>query len=108
MSFMPGDSKRGMPRFVEVEWMVADTRYETAWKNLANRSDKYSKEWISDVTTVNANAPQYIRRVDLTPILTPQLIEQVRQDSQNTQLKLTITFKYDQVEIKAEAYKWRK
>lgn len=108
MSFMPGDSKRGVPQFVEVEWMVATPQYDDEWKALSSRTDKYSKQWLTDVNAVNARAPHYTRRIDLTSIVTPALIEQVRANRANTQLKLTIRFNNDQVSIEARAEKWRK
>jgi hypothetical protein len=107
MSFMPGDGKRGMPRFVDVTWMVATAEYNAEWEVLSSRQDKYSKQWNADVDAVNARAPHYTRRIDLTPIITPELIAQVRADRQNTQLKVIITFNNDEVDIRAEAYKWR-
>jgi len=107
MAFMPGDGKRGIPTFVEVEWMVATPGYNEEWKILSSRSDKYSKSWIADVEAVNAKAPHYTKHIDLTLIITPTLVEQVRSNRQNTQLKLIITFNNDDVDIKAVAYKWR-
>jgi hypothetical protein len=107
MSFMPGDSKRGMPKFVDVEWMVATAEYEKEREALHSRNDRYSEQWIQDSKRSNQRAPHYTRRIDLTPIVTPDLVEQVRADRQNTQLKLIITFNNDEVDIQAVAYKWR-
>jgi hypothetical protein len=107
MVFMPGDSKHGLPTFVDVEWMVATPEYDEKWKILSSRGDKYSKQWIVDADAVNAKAPHHTKRVDLTSIITPELVDQVRLDRHNTQLKLIITFNNDDVDIKALAYKWR-
>lgn len=107
LTFMPSDSKHGLPKFVNVEWMVATPEYDEKWKNLSSRADKHSKPWIADVEAVNAKAPHHTKRVDLTPIITPELVDQVRLDRQNTQLKLIITFNNDDMDIKALAYKWR-
>jgi hypothetical protein len=107
MSFMPGDSKRGMPAFVDVKWMVATPEYDAEWKILSSRSDKYSKQWLRDVDAVNGKAPNYTKRIDLVNTITPELVAQVRADYKNTQLKLIITFNNDEVDIKAVAYKWR-
>jgi hypothetical protein len=104
---MPDDSKNSLPKFVEIEWMVATPEYKEEWKILSSRADKYSKQWIDDVGLVNAKAPHYIKRIDLTSITTPELVNQVRADRQNTQLKLVITFNNNDVDIKALAYKWR-
>lgn len=107
MTFMPGDSTRPVPEFVDVEWMVATEEYDQAWENLARRSDRYSPKWMADVDKVNADAPHYTRRINLTPILTPDLIAKVRADRRNTHLKLIITFNNETVDITAETEKWR-
>lgn len=107
MAFMPGDSKHRLPKFADVEWMVATPEYDEEWKILSSRTDKYSKQWIADADTANAKAPHHTKRVDLTSIITPELVEQVRADRLNTQLRLIITFNNDDVDIKALAYKWR-
>jgi hypothetical protein len=112
MAFMPGDSKRGMPTFVEVAWVVPTDDFDR-WAEeedqkpkgqlnkdeLAQRRAEFKKRWTAN--------PSHIKRIDLTPIITPELIEQVRADHQNTQLKLIITFNNEDVDIKAVAYKWR-
>lgn len=107
MSFMPGDSKRAVPQFVDVEWMVSTAEYRKEREALDSRSDRYSKQWMQDSTRTNQRAPHHTKRIDLTPIITPDLVERVRADRQNTKLKLIITFNNDQVDIKAEAEKWR-
>lgn len=107
MSFMPGDSQRGVPQFVEVEWMVATPEVESA-RALRNKEfKKYSEPWMQETDRINQQTPRYTRRVDLTPILTPELIAQVRANRQTTNLKLTITFDNDQVSIVAQPEKWR-
>ena len=107
MSFMPGDIKRGMPKFVEVEWMVATEEYQKEREILNSRNDLYSNQWIQDSKRSNQRAPHYTKRIDLTSIITPELIAQVRADYQNTQLKVIITFNNEDVSIQAMAYKWR-
>jgi hypothetical protein len=107
MAFMPGDSKHGLPKFVEVEWMVATVEYQQEREALNSRNDRYSDQWIIDSKRSNQRAPHYTKRVDLSSIITPELVEQVRSDRQNTQLKLIITFNNGDVDIKALAYKWR-
>ncbi len=108
MSFMPGDNKRGMPKFVEIEWMVATEEYQKEREMLHSRNDRYSKQWMQDSDRSNERAPHYTKRIDLTPIITPELIAQVRADSQNTELKVIITFNNDDVRIEAMAEKWRR
>ncbi|MDP2371420.1 hypothetical protein [Rhodoferax sp.] len=108
MSFMPDDSQRGVPQFVEVEWSVATPQIEAAQAIRNKNLDKYSEAWMQETDRINRMTPRYTRRIDLTPIVTPALIDQVRADRANTQLKLTITFNNDQVSITARAEKWRK
>jgi hypothetical protein len=112
MSFMPGDSKRGMPKFVEVEWDETTPESESALAEIPERLGHVTQEERNahdqKLKEAYSKRKKYIRRVDLTTIVTPQLIEQVRQDRQKTQLRLTIRFNNDQVEIQADAYKWRK
>lgn len=109
MSFMPGDSQLGLPAFVDVEWTIPNKDY-WAWsaemdkqapqaRHSTENREIYERLW-------KAN-PSYTQRVDLTPIITPELVTRVRADRQNTQLKLTIIFNNDQVSIEAEARKWR-
>jgi hypothetical protein len=112
MSFMPGDSKRGMPTFVDVAWVVPRDDFDRWAKEedqkpkgqinkdeLARRRAEFQKRWTAN--------PSHTKRIDLTPIITPALVAQVRADRQNTQLKLIITFNNDEVNIQARAYKWR-
>jgi hypothetical protein len=112
MSFMPGDSEHGMPHFVEVAWTVPTDDFDRWAKEedqkskgmltsnqLTAKQAEFQKRWAAN--------PHYAMRVDLTQIVTPELVEQVRADRQNTQLKLIITFNNDDVDIKALAYKWR-
>lgn len=106
MSFMSGDSKRGVPQFVEVEWNVTSPELAAWWENnISNRPDKYSAKWNEDYKNAMNRVPHYTRSIDLTPILTPQLIEQVRANHQTTNLKLTVTFNNDQVSIVAQPEK---
>lgn len=108
MTFMPADSKRGVPSFVEVEWTVTDPELEAWWvKNISNRTDKYTAQWKADYQVATSRVPRYVRRIDLTPIITPELLAAVRAEHQSTQLKLTVTFNNEDLSIEAEAYRWR-
>lgn len=109
MSFMPGDSKEALPRFVDVTWISYLPEFEAI-------SEKYEKIYKEDRVTPEikkefrqevAKNPVYTKRVDLTPILTPELVEKVRADKNNTQLHLNIRFDNDAVSITAKAEKWR-
>lgn len=109
LSFMPGDSQRGMPTFVDVEWAIPNKEF-LKWADEVESKppqDRYSKENRAISERLWKANPTYTQRVDLTPIITPELVARVRADRQNTQLKLTITFNNDQVSIRSEAYKWR-
>ena len=108
MTFMPGDGKRGVPQFVYVEWTVTNPELAAWWKeNITDRTDKYSPGWKVDYQMAISRVPRYSRSIDLTTIITPELIAAVRADHQNTQLKLTVTFNNADVSVKAEAYRWR-
>ena len=113
MSFMPGDNQQPVPRFVDVKWSVpthataeavAKVKYPTEQEG--NREERY-QTYLAALQAAYRLSPIYTRRVDLTPILTPELLAQVRKDHRNTQLKLIITFNNDQVDIKAVACKWQ-
>lgn len=108
MSFMPGDSKRAVPQFVDVAWVERSTEF-TEWIEMYERKphdEQYTPAVRAEYRAVWARQPHHTRRVDLRPILTPELLAQVRKDYRGTQLKLIITFNNEQVDIKAEAYKW--
>lgn len=105
---MPGDSKHGMPQFVDVAWVERSTEF-TEWIEMYERKphdEQYAPAVRAEYRAVWARQPHHTHRVDLRPILTPELLAQVRKDYRGTQLKLIITFNNEQVDIKAEAYKW--
>jgi hypothetical protein len=52
--------------------------------------------------------PPIRQRVDLRPLLTPELLAQVRANRINTQLLLTVVFTGGQVQISAQAEQWRR
>lgn len=109
MSFMPGESKRGVPSYVDVGWLIWTDEY-LAWDQVFNEkpgSYRYSAEGRAEYQREWAKNPRYERRIDLTPVITPELLAQVRADRRGSLLKLIITFNNDQVDIKAEVEKWR-
>lgn len=111
MSFMPGDSTRGVPQFVEVEWEESTPAAEAALNRLPNLTGKVSKGELVKRQELLAAAyalrNHYTCRIDLTPILTPALLEQVRTNRSTTNLKLTVLFKDDEVTLIAEPEVWR-
>jgi hypothetical protein len=118
MSFMPGDIKGPVPEYVEIEWVVAPPELQARWdeyyrlypSRTARRSAEakalYKVIEDEDLRSGPAHA-RYTRRVDLRPIITPDLIAEVRADRKNTLLKLIITFNNENVDITAVAEKWR-
>lgn len=109
MTFMPGDSKRPVPSFVDIEWTVESNELRAEMDHvLYSRADKFSDAWMKDFNEfMKTRVPRYTRRIDLTPIITPELLAKVRADRRGSLLKLIITFNNDQVDIKAEVEKWR-
>ena len=111
MSFIPGDSVRGMPQFVDVAWVAPLLESEQAVSGIEKPSGVMSKaRWRNFLAELNVTyriTPTYTRRIDLRSIITPELIGQVRANAQDTQLKLFITFHNEDVDVKAMAYKFR-
>ena len=110
MAFMAGDSEHGVPQFVETGWVIPNAEYR-AWSDEMSKksvTEQYSAKSTADQKRLWNNNPRYTRRIDLTPIITPEIVAQVRADPQSTHLKLTVTFKDDDVSVTAEAYRWRK
>jgi hypothetical protein len=111
MTFMPGDSKRGVPSYVDVGWLIWTDEYKAWSESIEKRPEgeryiytpegraEYQREWAKNL--------RYERRIDLRPIITPELIAKVRADRRGSLLKLIITFNNDEVDIKAEVEKWR-
>jgi hypothetical protein len=107
MTFMPGDSTRAVPQWVEVEWVIETPEIRVERKKRDSNFQDYTPSWIEVTEQINKKQPRVIRRVDLAPILTPALVEQVRANRQNTNLKLKVIFKDDQVFVEAAPEKWR-
>jgi hypothetical protein len=115
MSFMPTDSKHGVPQFVDIEWFVSTPEYRAAFseykQRLPLRGSMISKEELIqqkiERETIETLGRTYKRRIDLTPILTPELLAQVRANRKNTQLKLKVVFTDDDVTVTASAEVWR-
>ena len=107
MSFMAGDSKRGVPQFVDIEWTVTTPEISEAQRQKDIRFKEYSTEWREETERIYAMSPMHKRRIDLTPILTPELLTQMRANRKNTQLKLKVVFTDDDVGITASAEVWR-
>jgi hypothetical protein len=111
MTFMPGDSKRGLPRFVEVEWTQETAESKAMFERLQQPKGMVSKEAWSTYTQqldeVYKKGLRYTRRIDLTPILTPELLARIRANPKSGNVKLTVTFNNYQVSIEAQAEKLR-
>ena len=111
MSFIPGDSARGMPQFVDVAWVAPLLESGQAASGVEKTPGVMSKvrwrNFLAELNVAYRITPTYTRRIDLTSIITPELLGQVRANAQDTQLKLFITFHNEDVDVKAMAYKWR-
>ena len=107
MSFMPADSKRGIPQFIDIEWTVTTPEISEAQRQKSIRFKEYSPEWREETLRIYAMSPMHKRRIDLTPILTPELLAQVRANRKNTQLKLKVVFTDNDVTVTASAEVWR-
>ncbi len=104
MSFLPGDGYP-VPKWVEVEWTIEPrTPEEIA---LFERDDKYTPRWMKDIAEFKSRLQRVTQRVDLTPILTPEIIARARQNPKSTNVKLTVIFRDDQVSIQAASEQWR-
>jgi len=112
MSFMPGDSKRGVPEFVDVAWEESTPQAEAALGRIPKLTGKVSVEEQASrkklLDEAYALRRSYAHRINLTPILTPELLAQVRSSQSATNLKLTVVFKGEDVTITAEPEVWRK
>jgi hypothetical protein len=112
MSFMPGDSQRGVPQFLEVAWEESTPQAQAALDRLPKLEGVVSAEKREirkkSLDEAYALRHRYTRRIALTPILTPELLAQVRANRSTTHLKLTVVFQGDQVNITATPEVWRK
>jgi hypothetical protein len=112
MAFMPGDSKRGVPEFVDIAWAESTSQSEAALDRIPRLSGRVSAEEQANrkkiLDAAYALRNNYTRRINLTPILTPELLSQVRANRGTTNLKLTVVFKGEDVTITAAPEVWRK
>ena len=104
MSFLPGDGYP-MPKWVEVEWTISPRTSEHL--ALFARDDKYTPKWMKDHAEYEARLKTVTQRIDLTPILTPEIIARARQNPKSTNVKLKVIFRDDQVSITADNEVWR-
>ena len=114
MAYMPRDRNKGLPKLLVIDW-VQET--EQSKKNEPSTIEKPSgpktsqKDWDEYFEKTRAefiNRRLYFkRRIDLTPILTPELLAQVRANRKNTLLKLKVVFTDDDVTVTASPEVWR-
>lgn len=111
MSFMPGDSNRPVPRFVEITWWQETLESIELQKSVEMPKGSISKEIWADFLRrqdeVRAKGLTFHRTVDLTSVITPALLAEVRSNPRGTNLKLLVLFGNGNVTIKALAEKWR-
>ena len=112
MSFMPSKHQSGMPKYVEVEWEEATTESEAALGKVTDLEGRISSaEWASYKQALdNAYAlrSHFTRRIDLSSILTPELIAQVRANSNTTNLIVVVIFNGEDVTLLAEPEVWNR
>jgi hypothetical protein len=102
---MPGDSQRPVPNWVEVEWTVEPHSKEHS--EIYSRRDIYSAVWINDHKEYQSRLKTIVQRVDLTTILTPEIVARARKNPKTTNIKLKVIFRDGQVSITAENEVWR-
>jgi len=109
MTFMAGASKRGVPQFVEVGWSVSEPAIKVWFEEtILKRKDKYSPKWNEDYKVALTKFPTYSRSIDLTSIITPELLAQVRANRSTTNLKMMVIFKDEGVTVIAEPEVWNR
>jgi len=109
MTFMSGDSERGVPQFVEVGWRVSEPATKVWFEEtILKRKDKYSPKWNEDYKRALTQFPTYTRRIDLTPIITSELLAYVRANRSTTNLQMTVIFKDGDVTVIAEPEVWNR
>jgi hypothetical protein len=72
-----------------------------ALNRLNEQYPKYSSLWEQGYAEINEMRPPIRQRVDLRPVLTPELLAQVRANRKSPQLLLTVVFTGGQVQISA-------
>jgi hypothetical protein len=109
MSYMPDDKLGKMPTWVELRWLNLTPDFEqwSAEEEKKPVTEQRSPSNVAEYNRRRAALPSQSKRIDLTPLITPDLVARVKADRRNTQLKLTFTFNNEQLNVKAEAYKWR-
>ena len=66
MTFMPGDSKREVPQYVEVEWLVTTPNIKMLQSIRDKKFEAYKQAWMDETSRINSMTPKHIRRIDLT------------------------------------------
>lgn len=107
MTFMPGDSKRGVPQFVDVEWVVETPEAKTEWKKFELRTDRYSQAGFAEIKRIQALEKKYAQQITLTSVINLALLETVRANAKSGNIKLTVKFNNDQVKIEAQPEQFR-
>ncbi len=107
MTFMPGDSKRGLPQFVDVEWVVTTPAIKALQQSRNSNFELYKQPWMEETDRINSITPKYLRRVALNELLTPALLEALRVNPKSGNIKLTVKFNNDQVKIEAQPEQFR-
>lgn len=108
MTFMPGDSKRGVPQFVDVEWGIwPKALNEEMKRDLYSRPDRGSAAWDSDYDEYVKRVKRFRTRVDLSSIVTSEVVSKAQSNAKSGNIKLTVKFNNDQVKIEAQPEQFR-
>lgn len=108
MTFMPGDSKRGVPQFVDVEGEIwPKALNEEMKRDLYSRSDRGSAVWDSDYDEYVKRVKRFKTRVDLSSIVTSEVVSKAQLNAKSGNIKLTVKFNNDQVKIEAQPEQFR-
>jgi hypothetical protein len=107
MAFMPADVKGRPPAYVDIEWTIDTTESKLQWRLLSERTDRYSDDWRAAYHQYKAALSRYSARIQFDEVFTRELLDQVRSEETNTQLRLTVRFENGEVHAWAQAHKWR-
>jgi hypothetical protein len=112
MSFMPADSRTGMPKFVDIAWSEVPPEAEAAVSKVPKLKSIQPAAERADIKQALERAyalyRPHTRRIDLTSIITPALLAQIRANRSTTNLQMTVIFKDGDVTLIAEPEVWNR
>ena len=84
MAFMAGDRKRGLPKFVDITWIIATPEIRDLDRQNDARNKIHSKEWEAEYARIEALIPKQTARVELKGVVTLDMIDYVRAHPKNS------------------------